>query len=162
MKSRLISSAFLGTILATLMLASCGKQKSSDINQYEASIFSYLTEVHDIDTENIKDNIYYITPLSGCIPCVEKNLYNVSKILNPKVSVVFIDEVDDIGINKLYSQVMEQYTGLVYFDKHKKVYFYETGYAKPLLVHIKNRKIVYYLNIEDDLVPDALAYIREN
>lgn len=147
-------------ILFLTYLSSCAPTNSK--YEYEEGLLFYLTEETEINPNLLDDKILYITPLDGCEYCVEQNLYNIAKNKGTDFSVLFIGEPMNQEIETIYNNVVKEFNGEIFHDKKNRINYYDTGYGKPLLVHYKSGELKYSLIIQDDLIPEAADYIKEN
>lgn len=116
--------------------------------------------VFQIDINKVQDRVYYILPVNSCEQCVLMSLEmlnNIEKIST--VTIVFVSSAK----NKRHRDIMKQLEGKfeVLLDMTSKIYDYETGIGKPLLIHIKNGKPLFVLEIQDNQIQKANDYLRK-
>lgn len=145
-----------------LIVCISGCSNSNSRYEYEEGLLFYLIEETNINPNALKDDILYITPLDGCEYCVEQNLYNIAKNSNSHFTVLFIGEPMNQEIETIYNNIIKEFNGKTFHDKKNRINYYDTGYGKPILVHFKDGELVYSLIIQDDLIPEAADYIKEN
>ena len=124
-----------------LLLTSC----TNKIDKKYCNTFTrYLDEVHQINVTTNED-YYIVVPLQGCESCIF-NLISVIKEMDKSVNhdFVYIYVGKYLGKNYLISDFLEENDKKILYDNFQKIFSYETGFAYPLLIKIKNGKYELY------------------
>lgn len=129
--------------------------------EYLDGLRSYLLYEHQISVDTVENTIFYITPLDGCDYCVRQNLLLLQRTSNKSIFPILVDKTTNEETLQLFDNLIEKYPHLR-VDKKGKVLIYETGYFKPILVHIKKGVVVEYFYIEDQVIPIVEKYLRKN
>jgi hypothetical protein len=151
MKSKSIISIFI------FIYASC----NNPCNEYDYldGLASYLENELGKDIRQIESEIFYFVNMRGCETCIELNLEMLSEL--PKLSDVTLVLV---GMSEKYGNRIDQLGDNVniLFDEHNNIRKYETGLAKPLLLHITKGKCAKYLYVTDFEIENAKEYMIDN
>jgi len=120
----------------------------------------YLQEI-GIDYKK-KNQLYYIVRIEDCFSCstTEINLKMLSKI----------EDKENLQIIIVGKTVRESYLKLIkilgnknqiFFDENSEIFNFETGFSKPLLIHLKSeKKVTFFKEITDEKIDLAEAYIN--
>jgi hypothetical protein len=120
----------------------------------------YLKDVHQTSMEDVQDNVFYIIPLNGCEFCAVENMRSILTLTDQKIIPILVGIENSIQVEKFKAQILEQ-RKIVLTDESSLVSKYETGFFKPIVVHIRQGKLVYYQYITDDLISDVHNYLIE-
>lgn len=160
MKTSTIFWFLILNISSLFFLNSCEPSKSCEY-PYFKDLSLYFKNEHQLNISLLNNAILYITPISdNCDNCIAINLSmleNISK--NNVLTPVFIGEINEKDFEKLNSITTNMSSH--YFDKSLEIYKYQTGFGKPLLIHIVKGKCVYFMEVKDDKVEDAFEYIKK-
>ena len=160
MKTSTIFWFLILNINSLFLLTSCELSKSCEYPYYKDLGFYFKSE-HNLDINHLDNAILYITPISdNCDNCIAINLSMLESLRLPKNDIlipVFIGKKNEKDFEKLNSITTN--TSSHYFDKSLEIYKYQTGFGKPLLIHIVKGKCVYFMEVKDDKVEDAFEYI---
>lgn len=138
------------------MLTACRKECAYP---YMAGLKRYLSEIHDYRLSDVGEVIFYVTPLDGCDYCVRENLLVLIRNNNKKVVPVLIDKSYNQQFTTLANEVTESYK-VVLSDPANRIQRYQTGYLNPILLHIRNGRCVFYMEIPDTEIPKAEKYLK--
>ena len=128
---------------------------------YSKGLQLYMNQELAIDVTQIGDRIYYFIPLNDCSSCksAELNLSFLNNLVIPpaKLAVVLIGSTRLPEYKESLQKLRHRYTVLE--DPNGTMFNYQTGLSKPLLVHIKEGEVTYYLNITDFDLETVGAYL---
>ena len=158
MKTSTIFWFLILNISSIFFLISCESSKICEYHYYKDLGF-YLKNEHNLDINHLDNAILYITPISNnCDNCISINLSMLESLPKNNILIpVFIGVLNENNLDKLNSITTK--TALYYFDESIEIYGYQTGFGKPLLIHIVKGKCVYFMEVKDDKVEDVFEYI---
>lgn len=134
--------------------------ESSTKYPYIKGLKEYMHTVHKTKIDTIKNRVLYFLPVSECISCqsTELNLTMLSESRIKNMSLILIGQES----NSRFTNLINNLGGIKFIDKESRINYYETGILKPLLLHIKNGKVYYFLNVTDYQIEKAKKYFRDN
>jgi hypothetical protein len=149
----------LGLLISLIIVNSCNNHENNYL--YSAGIKNYLNDILKIDIDKVDNSIMYFLPINECITCSGTSLeidmlYQIPQQKNFKLIIIGLDKYSRF-FNRINS--ISQQT---YFDNKLDITRYPTGVSKPLLIHIRNGKIDYFLKVSDQLIDKAKKYIIQN
>lgn len=144
--------------ITSLLLNFCGtKKNNTDCENFK----NYLTENFCLTDSILNNSVYYLLPLEVCKSTVhlhidalkeypQSNLIPIiiGKTLNPQYKI----ELN--SLKEKYSTMLEDIKG--------NAFIYDIGLGKPLLIHIRQGKCIYYEFIWDDAINDIQKYLKKN
>jgi hypothetical protein len=137
------------------MISAC----SSNVDyEYMKGFERYLSEVHEISLKDVNNSVYYLIPLNGCDYCALENMRAIISTQNKSVVPILVGFEISKDIEDLKKELLQD-NRKVLFDEHSKVSKYETGFFKPIVVHVKDGKLEYYKYVTDDLISDVFNYL---
>jgi hypothetical protein len=118
-----------------------------------------MQKIHKEDLTEINgDKIFYFLHLRSCEPCVDKNLSMLAEVSkHPNLKICLVGKIAVAQFEEKAKLVMEKH--LPYLDIDSEIYSFETGFSKPLLVHIKDGRCVTRIQVSDSEVDNAKKYI---
>jgi len=120
-----------------------------------------MANKHDINILNQQDKIFYILPLSDCTSCqgtsLNLELLNSFENSNDKLTILKVGQTN----NPSYLDIIKKLTLKfdIINDMDNTIFNYQTGLGKPMLLHIKNGRVQYHLEITDFKIEEAGKYI---
>jgi len=144
-----ISNIKYTVLVITFFLNSCNKKY-----KYETGVRFFLKEEFK---EDILDGRYYFFLLEDCNSCQGDNLnLNLfAKNINfQKVKIIIIGEVFNDEQATKVMQITEKYS--VFRDLKSKIYSYETGFGKSMLIDFKKDNLIHNKFITDPLIDTYL------
>ena len=156
-KTILLKVLFLLGINLFLLANGCKKTTVSEDYLYLKGFQSYL---NDINLKHKGDVIYYVIRLQDCMSCT--SAYNNLKVAanlatNEHLKIIIVGETKLKHLQKEINAIKNS----LYLDHKSEIFNYETGFSKPLLVHLNdNSKLEYYMEITDFKILDAKKYIE--
>ena len=151
-----MSKVLISILTALILVVSCKRQCHYP---YLDGLKSYLHEVHQYDLPPKGDFIFYITPLDGCDYCVRHNLLVLSRSANKRLIPVLIDKNYNPDYMAMVKKIKSRYP-LVLEDPSAAIQHFQTGYLEPVLVHVKNGRCLFYMEIKDSDIPTAEKYLK--
>ncbi len=158
MKKIILEKVLLLLIINILFVTSCNEKKEY---KHIKGIEKYLKKEFNIELSNEKNRVFYFLPVNECVSCNGTNLeLKMLQSLNPKKNILLIivgmshnsrfkNQIDNLNIPKIY-------------DLNSTIYKYKSGVSKPLLLHIKNGKVNFYLKVNDLKINDAKKYLQNS
>ncbi len=127
--------------------------------KYEQGVKDYLHKVHQINEENLLDKIFYIIDVESC-ECGKYNLEALAALANPtpKLTIILVGTAD--YVKELQSKFQSPDVNFL-SDPQKQIFRYETGLGKPILLHFKNKQIIYHHYIIDPEIVNAIQYLEK-
>ena len=146
--------ALLGGI-SIVLLISCLKSKPN--YNYTKGISEYMYAIHKIQIDTITNKVLYFLPISECVSCssTELNLKMLTELKTENLTPILIG----VKTNSRFNTLSSSLKNISLLDKESKIYMYETGVLKPLLLHIKNGKVIHFFNVDDNKIEEARKYL---
>jgi len=149
----------LNFMLLILMISTFGCTK--DKYAYFKGFSQYMMEEHKVELSKIDDSIFYILPLSDCSTCqstlLNLELLNSINTEKDNIALVLVGTTNISTYQNLIKKITSTY--MVYKDPESSIFSYPTGLAKPMILHIKNGKVIYHMEITDFHIEDAGRYL---
>jgi hypothetical protein len=148
-------------LLTLTFSLSCSEKNTTQCSYFEG-LDLYMQRVHHISIKDIKgDKIFYFLGLRGCEPCIEKNLAMLSTINeNKHLIICLIGALELLQYEQNLNHVNKTHHPIL--DLKAEIFSYETGFAKLLLVHIKDGKCINIIQITDNEVDNTRMYILKS
>lgn len=134
-----------------------GKLKYKNIDSFKL----YLNE---IGLQNSKENkIYYVVRVEDCFSCntTESNLsmlLNIKK--NKNIQIIIVGKTLRNDLSKLIRNLSKR--NEVFIDDKSEIFNFETGFSKPILVHLNiDGDVVYFQEVTDEKVKKVKKYLSE-
>jgi hypothetical protein len=147
-------------LVVFLTLTCCQKEITY---KYLPGLEMYMQDVHRTVISNTEETIYYFIPVSDCNTCqstfLNLEVLNSLIIKKPKVVVILTGLATGEAYEKAVGLLKSKYEVLT--DPKDAVNAYQTGISKPLLIHMKSGKVLYYLTVTDDKVYKARQYLEK-
>lgn len=146
-------------IISLLLLLNC--TSSNNRYYYIEGFERYLNDIHQKENFGENNVIYYITPISdNCDSCIESNLILLNN-LNTELNLtpILVGKNQDKNYSKVIDEVVNKYPEIL-FDSNSKIFSYQTGFGKPLLIHVKNGRCIYFMEITDFKLDEAKSYLE--
>ncbi|MFK8103655.1 MAG: hypothetical protein AB8G15_14070 [Saprospiraceae bacterium] len=139
----------INILIITLLLITACKEKSPPF-PYTLGLNSYVAKVLGYDLKKVVEETIIFLPLEYCPSCITEGLQFVSQQeKQEKTTLVFIGNEETYPDDQPYiQQLKKRYPYKV--DAFNKHHSYACGINKPLLVQIKDGKIVDYIYLEKD------------
>ena len=141
-------------VLLLVLIVFCFSCTKESLYKYQTDFELYLEEVHHLKETDFEEVIFYVLDVESC-SCSELNLKSLSDISNLNNVVVVV--IGKSNVWKEYKSKLSHFTILE--DQKGKIRRYETGLGKPLLLHYRNKEIIYYQSVADPGVAKASNYI---
>lgn len=132
---------------------------SCQINRTQRFYFSqFMKYLNDIQIDENSAEYYYAIHLQGCNSCI-RNSINFLNGLDPtikeKTLVLFVGDYigNDIECFKSIEILKNEISYIE--DSHQKIFNYQTGFAYPLLIKIKNGKCKMYEEMVNEKYSDT-------
>lgn len=119
----------------------------------------YLSDVHQLSINDIEDNVFYLIPLDGCDYCASENMRSLLMLSDNRIRPILIGIENSSRVEEVKNDLIKRRLNLL-FDKKAQITKYETGFFKPIIVHIKSGELVYYRYITDDLINEVHEYLQ--
>jgi hypothetical protein len=106
-------------------------------------------------------------PMQGCDDCIVNSIKYLMSIedskLRDKITLIFVGELRK-NHYRISSQDVQKLKEIYKFvdDKMQDIFKYQTGFAYPLFVHLKNGKIKSYKEMTYDKFPTVFDKIRKS
>jgi len=151
------SSLFL--LIATILIC-CDNSKSNC--KYYDGFKLYLSQVYDLDISAKDERIFYVLPLEGCDECLKINLNLLLErnFYSSKVTIILTGRNFNDIIKGQIEEIKRKYPILE--DGKNLIHQFETGFGKPLLVHVKNGDCLFATSIADSEIESVKEYILDN
>jgi hypothetical protein len=148
----------IASILISILFISCNSKKDY---RYLSGFESYMAEVHQINLENTKSEVYYMMKVSGCNSCVTQNIQMLLELDNStNLCLILIGTPEDEYTTEMYNSIQAKFNCL-FSDEKMKVNSYETNLSKPILLHLSgNGEELFYMKVIDSEIPNAKKYIE--
>ncbi|MFT7055208.1 MAG: hypothetical protein ACJAXB_000482 [Candidatus Endobugula sp.] len=144
-------------LIATIILSSSCNVRQQNNFEYSEGLSSYMQRVHDFSIEKSKNQILYFLKLNSCEPCVASHLEILKSVKDKKFNLVLIGTTD-----QNLSEIMANQNITIFTDLNSEITKYRTGMGKPMIVHIKNGKIIYQKSFYDSDIEMARSYLINN
>tara|TARA_R110002033_G_scaffold5978_9_gene24439 strand:- start:8943 stop:9422 length:480 start_codon:yes stop_codon:yes gene_type:complete len=155
MKKTILKKVLLLFITSSILLSCSDSIKYKNFKGFK----EYLKEIH-IESK-VDNQIFYIVRIEDCFTCstTETNLNMLSKLDTIKnLKIITVGNTTRDIYKKLIKTIANK--NKVFEDKSSKIFSFETGFSKPLLIHLKNKKkVLFFREITDDKINLAEAYI---
>lgn len=115
----------------------------------ERQIKKYFQQVFNINYLNGK---YYIFKVDSCSSCNTKELafeFFLNNDFTENTTLLIIGSIENRYKNKI--DILENLNYNIINDTTSKLYAYETGFSKSMLVHFKDNKLIMKTEIYDSL-----------
>ncbi len=149
-----------GLLFLLLIVAGCQQQLTY---KYLPGLEMYMKEVHNTAILDTEETLYYILPVSDCNTCQTTDLnlevLNSISLKKPELIVVLSGITNKTTYKNAIEPLKLKYKVLE--DPKAIINSYQTGVSKPLLIHLKEKEVRFYLNITDDKVNMAQQYLEE-
>lgn len=127
--------------------------------EYFQGFTRYLQNIYNLDSNKIENTIFFPINLQGCESCIDLCFdLLLKRNLNKNITPIFVGN-NEYYINEI-KQVKNKYNFLS--DKMQKIYSYQTDFAYPMLVHIKNGECKIRLEINQKNYFKVLEYLKLN
>jgi len=138
----------------------CDNSKSNC--RYYEGFKLYLSQVYDLDISTQGDRIFYVLPLEGCDECLQINLNLLLErnFNSSKVTIILTGANFNDIIRSKIEAIKRKYPILE--DGKNLIHQFETGFGKPLLVHVKNGDCLFATSIADQEIESVKKYILDN
>ncbi len=132
----------------------------NDEYAYFEDFVAYLKNFHGLNVSD--DKIYYLIPISGCENCIGLNLDLLSQLpkATDKLQPIIVGETFNEERIKYLKSLSSKYNFL--YDKKEIVFQYQTGFTKPMIVWIKNKKCYFHLDVSDFKIEEAKAFFEQH
>lgn len=124
---------------------------SCNFNQQkqERQIKKYFQQEFNINYLNGK---YYILKIDSCSSCKTKELafdFFLNNNFTQNTTLLTIGSIENQYKNKI--EILENLDYNIIHDHTSKIYAYETGFSKSMLIHFKDNKLIMKTEIYDSL-----------
>lgn len=161
MRSSKHTSGVIASVLFLLLLVTGCQEKVT--YKYLPGLELYMKEVHNTAILETQETLYYILPVSDCNTCrtTDINLEVLNSLTLKKPELIIV--LSGIANKTTYKNTIEplKLKYKVLEDPKALINGYQTGVSKPLLIHLKEKEVRFYLNITDDKVDAAKQYLEE-
>ncbi len=154
---QIIISKALFWLWISFVCISCNQNKYP----YEKGIAQYFNEVHKIGVDKFNKKLVYILPINECVSCNETTI-NLNMLNNLPIDKNLLILIVGLEENSIFKQKVNKIKNICLFDNNARIYNYQTGLQKPLLLKYENGKIKYYLTVKDTKLIGAKNYIEKN
>lgn len=147
-------------VICLAFLLSCTSAES-DIYPYINGFKDYMYFQHQVDISNTSDSKYVVIGINGCEPCV-LNMLEILCFMNSKENIIpiLVGVAQQKDIRTLKKKVESKYSRIIY-DSEAMIAGYSTGYGYPIMVHIKNGKVVKYIDITGQSTEEFREYLEQ-
>ena len=137
------------------MFIVCGCQINKTERFYCSQFMQYLNEM-GIDADSAE--YYYAVHLQGCNSCIRSSLDFIKSLdstVKGKLLVLFVG--DYVGNDmECFKMIETQKNEISYIeDSRQRIFSYQTGFAYPLFIKIKNEKCKMFEEMVDEKYHDA-------
>lgn len=141
-------------LLCICILIVCSCQINKTERFYFSQFMQYLNEM-GIDADSTE--YYYAVHLQGCNPCIRSSLdflESLGSTVKRKLLVLFVGDYisNDMECFKIIETLKNEVSYIE--DSHQRIFNYQTGFAYPLFVRIKNGKCKMYEEMFDEKYHD--------
>lgn len=149
-------SLFLLIVLFTISCSSFKKEC-----KYFKGFSLYLKNTFDFEVSDIEKQIFYMLPLAACDQCLQVNIDMLERFDGDtsKITMVLIGTLNDAELGQRVQSLTSKFKTIK--DRKSKIYKYETGLSKPLLVHIEAGKCKMMKEIADNEIEYISEYLIE-
>lgn len=131
-------------IIYSVLFFSCVNSDSKEYKEF----MHYMKEVNNFDVKKYEGYIY-VVHLQGCESCIEAScnfLTTLNDNMKDKFIVVFVGKYYGTNDSVRIAQIEHRFN--LINDKMQSIFNYQTNFAYPLLVEIKNGKCERYSEIK--------------
>jgi hypothetical protein len=101
---------------------------------------------------------YYFIPIESCEVCINRNLQFLSQLKSKRLIVIFVGKNPNESWKEMIAQIRKNLNTLN--DPDKKVYRYETGLSKPLLVSTEGGTCISSRTVDESEMVDVFYPLR--
>lgn len=164
MKSMKTLTTFIFLILSISLLGlltNCNASKKCEYTYWD-DLSNYFKNEHHIDLISLDNTILYITPISdNCDNCIAINFDMLERLPQKKDFIpVLIGKTTEQNIERVNGIIKK--SNLYFQDLNLEIFSYQTGFGKPLLVHIKDGNCLFFMEVKDQQIDEAYNYILKN
>ncbi|MCD8412371.1 hypothetical protein [Tenacibaculum finnmarkense] len=127
--------------------------------KYTKQFTRYLTDIRNIKTTDLKNNMFYVLPINECSTCpstkLNLNILAKTKPTNLIVILIGLEEEEAVFKHKIKNLKHKKL-----FDNESSIYDYQTSVSKPLLIHFVNSEVINFFNISDTKVPEVYNFLN--
>ncbi|GAB1445731.1 hypothetical protein MASR2M41_14520 [Flammeovirgaceae bacterium] len=116
----------------------------------------YFAHTFNFDISKLRgENYLYILPIESCEGCVYSNLNFLKDIKSEKLTIIFVGENHKLSWVEMINKIRSNLKTLD--DPLKKVYNYETGLRKPLLILMYDGNCINSQTVNDTEVTKVFS-----
>ncbi|MBE7661148.1 hypothetical protein G1K72_04405 [Tenacibaculum finnmarkense] len=126
--------------------------------KYTKQFTRYLTDIQNIKTTDLKNNMFYVLPVNECNTCLSTklNLNILAKTKPTNLTVILIGLEEE----SVFKHQIKNLKHKKLFDNESSIYDYQTSVSKPLLIHFVNSEVINFFNISDTKVPEVYNFLN--
>lgn len=157
MKKILIFCAF---VVDAFLINAC--YSLGDRLYYQSEFRLYADEVHGIDLK-YEDKSYLVIHLQGCNSCIDKSFKLLSDYMatgQDNLNVIFVGDYLEYTHEVLYSiERCKDYFDY-YIDEGQEIFRYQTGFAYPIFISVKNGRFKKYTELTEKTANDIYRLLN--
>jgi hypothetical protein len=119
-----------------------------------------MQNAFQISLDKVKNSVFYLIPLDGCDYCAIENMRSISFLKDQRLVPILIGKEKSKQVGEAKENLMAMNKNVL-LDERSMVARYETGFFKPIVVHLRAGELVYYKYVTDDLITEVHDYLIE-
>lgn len=148
--------AFCFINVAASIFISCIEKPKCDYSEGQKL---YFTHTFNLDITKLRgENYLYILPIESCESCVYSNLNFLKDIKSAKLTIIFVGENHKLSWVEMINEIRSNLKTLD--DPLKKIYNYETGLRKPLLILMDDGNCINSQTVNDTEIAEVFSSLN--